>query len=378
MPNTKYRISLCIACMNRLHHLQQTLLQNISDNMDYDNVEFVLLDYNSGDGMADWVRQKLSRYIEAGILNYYKTDEPDFFHHCHAKNILFKLAQGNIVCNINADHYTGTGFASYVNAAFSENDHIVLTPIPLQYYRLKAGMPPGDVWGKVCVKRDDFLRVGGFDERMIKFGNDDIDLINRLEMAGLKRMLLTKKEHWQFIDHSKEERFSSRKIINNIASLYISHSTPAASELIFLYNDGQFEKGTLIDNTSAGADNCDYSHKERNFMYPYSFPGIQYRGAWNEQINKGRISFLQKEGGEFILTAKLNNRYDVMNDAHTGREFRVVSDTAVIEKISLINYNYFNIEIMKQNLAEKKAVVNQPGFGKANLTWNFNEHISIK
>ena len=44
------QISFCITCMNRLKHLQETLEKNILDNFLVDEVEFVVLDYNSQDG----------------------------------------------------------------------------------------------------------------------------------------------------------------------------------------------------------------------------------------------------------------------------------------------------------------------------------------
>lgn len=51
------KISFCITCMNRFKHLQETLERNIHDNYLVDNVEFVVLDYNSEDGLDKWISQ---------------------------------------------------------------------------------------------------------------------------------------------------------------------------------------------------------------------------------------------------------------------------------------------------------------------------------
>ncbi|HEX6426988.1 MAG TPA: glycosyltransferase, partial [Niastella sp.] len=115
IKNSPAKISFCIVCMNRLHHLQQTFLRNIHDNDDYPNLEIVLLDYNSQDGMELWVNENLREFIAAGRVTYYKTFEPQVFSHSHSKNLAFRLASGDIVCNINADHFTGKGFGHYVN-----------------------------------------------------------------------------------------------------------------------------------------------------------------------------------------------------------------------------------------------------------------------
>jgi len=53
--------------MNRLYHLQETLPKNIKDNYLPDDVEFVLLDYHSSDGLEEWVRSEMQTYIDNGI-----------------------------------------------------------------------------------------------------------------------------------------------------------------------------------------------------------------------------------------------------------------------------------------------------------------------
>ena len=62
------QISFCITCMNRLKHLQETLEKNILDNFLVDEVEFVVLDYNSQDGLEEWIAQSMMKYIEMGII----------------------------------------------------------------------------------------------------------------------------------------------------------------------------------------------------------------------------------------------------------------------------------------------------------------------
>ena len=50
------KISFCTVCMNRLQYLMQTLPVNIAGNIDYPNLEFVVLNYNSKDDMENWIR----------------------------------------------------------------------------------------------------------------------------------------------------------------------------------------------------------------------------------------------------------------------------------------------------------------------------------
>ena len=68
------KISFCIVCMNRLYHLKETLIKNIEDNISYEKLEFILLDYNSTDGLEDWVKSNMKDYIEKDSLKYCRAE----------------------------------------------------------------------------------------------------------------------------------------------------------------------------------------------------------------------------------------------------------------------------------------------------------------
>ena len=67
-PKKERKISICTNCMGRTYDLKRTYLKNIADNLDYPNVEFVLLNYNSKDDMDEWVKRYLSVFIEDGVV----------------------------------------------------------------------------------------------------------------------------------------------------------------------------------------------------------------------------------------------------------------------------------------------------------------------
>ena len=121
------QISFCITCMNRLKHLQETLEKNILDNFLVDEVEFVVLDYNSQDGLEEWIARSMMKYIEMGILVYYRTTEPVHYLRSHSRNMVFRLAEGKIVCNLDADNYLGKGFAEFMLKEFQEKKKIFYT-----------------------------------------------------------------------------------------------------------------------------------------------------------------------------------------------------------------------------------------------------------
>lgn len=174
----KNKISLCTTCMNRLEDLKQTLPKNIEDNRDYENIEFVLLDYNSNDGLGSWVGSEMIDYINEGILVYYRTEEPEYFDMSHSRNVAFLVATGDIVNNVDADSFTNEGFADIINKIANEQPEKAIFGKSKQLLR-----------GRIGFYRLEFIHdLGGYDEDLKGYGHDDADIMNRAWELGFKFM----------------------------------------------------------------------------------------------------------------------------------------------------------------------------------------------
>lgn len=178
-----HKISLCITCMNRLDHLKKTLGKNIKNNADYLNLEFVLLDYNSNDGLQDWVLNNFRKELAEDRLVYYRTDEPKYFQMSRAKNISHTLASGNIVCNLDADNYTGKDFAFYINSVMQSSINII------GVHKKDNKIFPShisDCGGRIFLTKENFLKMGGYNEKFIGWGLEDIEFTKRAAILGLR------------------------------------------------------------------------------------------------------------------------------------------------------------------------------------------------
>jgi glycosyltransferase involved in cell wall biosynthesis len=377
MGKVSYKISFCIICMNRTHHLIQTLIRNIEDNGDYEDFEIILLDYNSQDGMEQWVKENLTGYLTSGKVIYYKTPDPQTFNHSHAKNVAFKLATGDIVCNINADNFTGLRFASYVNDSFNNNPEKVLTPISLSPQNQPV-KPPRDIMGKVCVKKSDFLKVNGFDESMTMYGYEDYDFINRLEMVNIQREPIADASFWGFISHENEERYSESKVTDQFLSLYINYSNDSTSLILLLFKDNRYELRTLTDTFSKYSDSFIESYSKKDDRYMFSDYEAYSYGAWNNGKDAEIIYLHCRGGGEYILNKIAGDNCYKLSTAQGELVFYKISDTNIINDISIFRNSFSNREIMKNNLINGIVTVNPEGFGKARLFKNFDKTLSIQ
>lgn len=357
--------------MNRLHQLSETLIQNIRDNEDYPELEFIVLDYNSEDGMEEWIKEQVNKFINNGRLHYYRTNEPLSFSHSHSKNLAFNLASGDIVCNINADHFTGKGFAHYINKIFNENNNCVLTPV--DYHKTREHYnPPKDVLGRVCVKKNDFIKIKGFDERMNRYGFEDCDFINRLELIGVQRVLLDDFKYLRFISHDEEARFSLN--MGNLEGFYVNYITSSTSELLFLYKDRSYQKGILIDNSTINSEDFNYAFKKRYYHFEYAVQGQAWEtGLWN--LNNSILNLIPEKGA----TKKGQFKNDLGSNISIELEDRCYfrfTDTGIIQTLLEFNYLFYNRSLMEKNLETKTAVANRE-FGKAIVFKNFQSELPI-
>lgn len=222
----EFKISFCTTCRNRLSDLKQTLPRNIEANDDYPNLEFVILDYNSTDGLSEWIKKEMSSYLSSGRISYFRTTEPDEFHMAHAKNMALKLASGDILCNIDADNFAGLGFAKYVNDMFTANDGIFLACNTSQ-----------SLFGKNCVLRKDFLKVTGYDESMKGYGNEDLDFYKRLLRTGLRKIDITAEPFLHYLENTDLQKVVNTKSYANLKYVLYRWISPSSSEVCLLQKD---------------------------------------------------------------------------------------------------------------------------------------------
>ncbi len=198
--------------MGRKHHIEQTLLKNIEDNLPQKegdpDVEFILLDYNSKDGLKDWVENSaaLRPYLENGTLVYGRYPDADHFHHAHAKNMAHRLATGDVVCNLDADNFTGKGFARYLADAFAGGRHAVVHPAFSTHKNLP--LENRGFFGRIALRRDDFLALGGYSETSFKkgWGHEDIDLLMRALAYELEPKPMFDQAFFKVVPHDDAER----------------------------------------------------------------------------------------------------------------------------------------------------------------------------
>lgn len=343
--------------MNRLHHLKLTLPQNIKDNIDYENIEFVVLNYNSADGLDQWIKSEMKDYLDNGILKYYYSKEPENFHMSHSKNAVAKLSTGDIVCNIDADNFTGTGFAEYINSIFINNKNI---------YIGADTNAPQDCLGRIAAETKDFFTVEGYDEKMNGYGFDDFDLCNRLKLLGRTSYFIKESKFLQALSHSDQERTENEYNSKEIESVYIRFINHAVSELLYLFRNKKYYLGKIVSNktfNSESVSNLFIENSTNEFSYSL------YENTWNT----GRWKNVQN-GFEFIISVdsktaiKVNKQMFPFTSGYPDlKEFYAITEKKTFNDMVMFFSQINNRLIMEKNLKEMKISVNNGSFGNIKL-----------
>lgn len=236
------RIAFCTTSKGRLQHVERTIRRNIEDNSLYRDCVFVLVDYGSRDGLRGYIESELGEYLSSGRLVVYRYETDGPFRMAHAKNIAHRcgiLEGGEVLVNMDADNFTGPGFAEWIDQAYSyEGDKVFLWARMIHRcsFPVRLSNRAGNNWcalprdhegphsvfdhsepetsprvrgisGRIGVTAKAFLKLGGYDEEQFEtWGHDDKDFSRRLERIGYRGVEI-QAQHLGAIHHSHSLRF---------------------------------------------------------------------------------------------------------------------------------------------------------------------------
>lgn len=184
MSDADCLISFCIPVHNRTHTLKEILPKLLENVRNSPPVEICILDYNSPDDLTEYLIQfglDNMTYLEGITLSCKKYLGRDYYHMAHARNLSVLMSSGAYVSILSADIYPVENFVDCLRFAI--------------HLHTPDYMYPVDHPGLVTVKRSEFIKAGGYDERFEFYGPEDKDLNERFERRRLLRQTLPSKSY---------------------------------------------------------------------------------------------------------------------------------------------------------------------------------------
>lgn len=186
-------ISYCTTCKDRLWQLEQTLPINILQTNE--NIDIVLLDYHSDDGLEKYIRSNYEEYLDDGRLKYFKLVTPMVgFDMAYAKQIVHLLSNNDVLFNLDADNHIGETVSELIELPLGK----MLLP------RLVKGTHTARC-GRLGIHKTDYINVGGYDIDILGMKNDDGDLVHRAWLAGIRYVFSV--DLSEPIPQSREQKF---------------------------------------------------------------------------------------------------------------------------------------------------------------------------
>jgi len=187
------RVGLCTSLLNRGYKAIKTLpitLANLWPHRQW--CKMYLVDFNSSDGIVQWIKNNCHEALEAGLLMLYECHELVYYHTATTRNTAHRVALDDgchIVCNWDIQNIADSHFAEDMinrfgcrNASRSRNVDLI------QYY---TEDPDDGTYGRIACFASDFTYFRGYDEDSHPVGDPDCDLIRRFTDAG-RRMIRPK------------------------------------------------------------------------------------------------------------------------------------------------------------------------------------------
>jgi len=178
-----------VPCKGRLEHVQRSLPPRLG----LPDTENVVVDYACPDHVGDWVQ------AHAPAARVVRVEGEEHYNASAARNVGAALARGDWLVFVHADVIVDERFVEFLRA------HVE----PGVFFE---AAPASAASGTLAVPRAAFRRVGGYDDVYVGWGEEDVDLRDRLVEDGLRPIELSERS-FGTIAHADElrTRFHAQK-----------------------------------------------------------------------------------------------------------------------------------------------------------------------
>lgn len=249
-------LSFCITCMNRIHQIKQTLKKNLYDNKDSkQKIEFILVDFGSTDGLKEYILENFKDEINSEYLKFYYTDELKYWHSPIAKNTSHLLGNGKYLVNLDCDNFTGINGADFLIDNYkNKGDNIII--------HQSSNIFGSGTMGRISMTKENFLKIGGYNQSLFPMSHQDGDLVNRAILNGLKYYNLKNKEFNKAITNDKKESLQNcygKYNYKNMMNLNMAYSN-------FSLKSGELTANNYFKNPQLGVLVNLYLYKNNTFI----------------------------------------------------------------------------------------------------------------
>jgi hypothetical protein len=190
------------------------------------------------------------------------------FRMAHAKNMAHRLGMmegADILVNLDADNFTGPGFADFIAEKFNQPERLS-SPTSTSSSSSSSSnifLGPGNLRGqgkkfrgcsgRIVCSSQQFLNIGGYDERFETWSPDDMDFNFRLQRSGYS-VIEIPREFLEAIPHNDHLRFReyphALPCDDNLDPYRLINKSSSSPTPTSIVNYGRIGLGTVYRNFS--------------------------------------------------------------------------------------------------------------------------------
>lgn len=215
------KISLITTCKSRLRYLQQA----IPSWIDFNPFEIIVVDVACPQGTKLWLNQNYPN-IKVVYENHAG------FNLAAARNKGAAAATGDHFLFVDADVVLNRDFHRWITDNFKAGSFLV---------RHQNNPFEGiHEQGTVLCRKEDFLKVNGYDEIIQEYGGEDLDIYSKFARAGVRRDNVPQ-QYFYAIEHSDEERFLHHEMKDRTAVSMVTRAYQAAKTFLLANSPDVYE-----------------------------------------------------------------------------------------------------------------------------------------
>lgn len=186
-------LSYCTTCCNRLWQLALTIQDNLEDLNE--NEELILVNYGSKDNLTRYIQSSYlcGKLMDENRFKYIDVLDVNKYNCPKAKNIAHRFASGKFLVNLDADNNN-----YLINKTILNTDNRDKALFHL-WNNISSG-----TYGKICMPRDIFYKLGGYDESFLPIAYQDEDIIRRAKAMNIE--IISKPISINAIQNTMEEK----------------------------------------------------------------------------------------------------------------------------------------------------------------------------
>jgi glycosyltransferase involved in cell wall biosynthesis len=308
--NKTVKISLVTSCKGRLSYLRESILSWL--NLDYDDYEILVVDYDCPDGTEDYINSHRQAYLKDSRVRevrVVKIDNKPYFNLNDARNIGTDAANGELIFIIDADvHIRNKGLLNKIHQNYNSGVVFFCNPAVLttnsieglDFYKYKYGVDipfhaflpchskDSGLTGTACFVKNIYETCGKYDPEInrLGWGSDDIEFYLRYLNHYFYHMFLPSLRK---SSHSQGST-PNRRISRHLDDAFQSMIRPFPSHTFKLYENTDAEKTKNYPSTKQESSNKNKEYIRRFF----SLAVAETQGFIMRSDSDRTVSFLPK------------------------------------------------------------------------------------